>query len=272
MIDASQQLVDNESARFEAEILMAHVLQSTRSFLFANPEFEPPDKRAELFIKLIKQRALGEPIAYLTGESEFWSIPLSITRDVLIPRPETELLVELALAKIPIKSDWRVADLGTGSGAIALALASERATCEIHATDISPAAVALARKNAQDAGLNNIKFRLGNWAQPLQGRFHLIASNPPYVDESDPHLLQGDLRFEPRIALTPGHDGLSAIRTIAEQASALLLHGGWLMFEHGWDQGPATREILTLTGFTEVATKQDLQGHDRVTMGCATTG
>jgi len=270
LIEGRQKLLDNESARFEAEILMAHVLESTRSFLFANPEFELPDKRAELFIKLIKQRAQGEPIAYLTGEAEFWSIALSITHDVLIPRPETELLVELALEKIPLKSDWRIADLGTGSGAIALALASERGACEIHATDISPAAMELARQNAQDAGLNNIEFHPGSWTQPLQGRFHLIASNPPYIDSSDPHLLQGDLRFEPRIALTPGHDGLSAIRTITEQASALLLDGGWLMFEHGWDQGPATCEILTRAGFTQVDTKKDLQGHDRVTMGCAT--
>lgn len=249
---------------------MAHVLECTRSFLFANPEFELPDKRAELFLRLVKQRAQGEPIAYLTGESEFWSLPLSISRDVLIPRPETELLVELALQKIPLKSDWRIADLGTGSGAIALALASERTDCEIHATDISPAAMELARQNAQDLGLKNIGFQLGSWTSPLQGKFHLIASNPPYIDSSDSHLTQGDLRFEPRIALTPGQDGLSAIRTITEQATKVLVDGGWLMFEHGWDQGPASREILLAAGFAQIETRQDLQNHDRVTLGCAT--
>lgn len=269
LVSGSQKLVAVDSARFEAEILMAYVLESTRSFLFANPEFELPDKRSELFLRLIKQRALGEPIAYLTGETEFWSLPLSITPDVLIPRPETELLVELALQKIPHKSDWRIADLGTGSGAIALALASERSNCEIHATDISPAAMELARQNAQELGLKNIEFRLGSWATPLQGHFHLIASNPPYIESTDPHLAQGDLRFEPRIALTPGHDGLSAIRTISEQAVTMLLDGGWLMFEHGWDQGPATREIMTAEGFLQVETHQDIAGHDRITVGRA---
>lgn len=244
-----------------------HVLESSRSFLFANPEFELPDQQIEQFEKLVKLRAQGEPVAYLTGATEFWSLPLSISRDVLIPRPETELLVELALEKIPPNTDWRIADLGTGSGAIALALASERKTCRIYATDISPAAIALARENAQDLELNNIEFLTGSWTQPLQGRFRLIVSNPPYVDASDPHLLQGDLRFEPRIALTPGHDGLQPIRTISEQASGLLLAGGWLMFEHGWDQGPASRKIMASAGFSQVVTKQDLQGHDRVTMG-----
>lgn len=264
---ASGLLAANESARLESEILMAHVLASARSFLFANPEFELPDKHAEQFKKLVKLRAQGQPVAYLTGVTEFWSLPLSISRDVLIPRPETELLVELALEKIPLKTDWRIADLGTGSGAIALALASERKTCSLYATDISPAAIALARHNAQNLELKNIEFLTGSWAQPLQGRFQLIVSNPPYVDASDPHLQQGDLRFEPRLALTPGHDGLQAIRTISEQASGLLLSGGWLMFEHGWDQGPVCREIMLKAGFGQVVTKQDLQGHDRVTMG-----
>lgn len=250
---------------------MAFVLESTRSFLFANPEFELPDKRAEHFKKLIRQRAQGQPVAYLTGNTEFWSLPLKMTPDVLIPRPETELLVETALSKVPLKSDWRIADLGTGSGAIALALASERKDCEFHATDISPAAMELARENASQLGLANIQFLLGNWTQPLQGQFHLIASNPPYVNSSDSHLTQGDLRFEPRLALTPGSDGMSAIRSISEQCLAVLLDGGWLMFEHGWDQGPATRKILSGFGYAEVETLKDLQGHDRVTLGRAVT-
>jgi release factor glutamine methyltransferase len=262
-------LVDSPSARFDAEILMAFVLDSTRSFLFANPEFELPDKRAEHFKKLIKQRALGQPIAYLTGKSEFWSLPLTVTADVLIPRPETELLVETALTKIPAKADWRLADLGTGSGAIALALASERKDCEMHATDISPAAMELARKNAKQLGLGHIQFQLGDWTQPLKGQFHLIVSNPPYIDSNDAHLTQGDLRFEPRIALTPGSDGLHAIRSISQQSLRLLVDGGWLMFEHGWDQGPATREIMSGFNYAEIETLKDLQGHDRVTLGRA---
>ena len=246
---------------------MAFVLESTRSFLFANPEFELPDKRAEHFKKLIKQRAQGQPVAYLTGKSEFWSLPLKVSADVLIPRPETELLVETVLTKVPLKSDWRVADLGTGSGAIALALASERKDCEIHATDISPAAMELARENANDLGLGRVQFHLGNWTQPLKGKFHLIVSNPPYIESGDAHLVEGDLRFEPRIALTPGSNGLSAIRMISQQSEAMLLDGGWLMFEHGWDQGPATRDILSADGYLEVETIKDLQGHDRVTLG-----
>ena len=264
---AHQTLVDSTSARFDAEILMAHVLESTRSFLYANPELELPQKRSEAFKKLIKKRALGHPIAYLTESSEFWSLPLKVNPAVLIPRPDTELLVETALKKITPDADWRIADLGTGSGAIALALASERKKCEIHATDISVAAIRIARENASHLGLSQVQFHLGSWSQPLQGKFHLIVSNPPYINADDPHLQQGDLRFEPRKALTPGTDGLRAIRKISSLVQPMLVDGGWLMFEHGWDQGPSAREILNDAHFTNVETVQDLQGHDRVTVG-----
>lgn len=264
---ASQKLADSPSARFDAEILMAHVLESTRSFLYANPELELPQSRSEAFRKLIKQRALGQPVAYLTESSEFWSLPLKVSPAVLIPRPETELLVETALKKIPSGADWRLADLGTGSGAIALAIASERKKCEIHATDISKAALGIARENAGELGLGRVQFHHGSWTEPLRGKFHLIVSNPPYVKAGDPHLTQGDLRFEPGEALTPGPDGLSAIREITRLARTMLVDGGWLMFEHGWDQGPTTRKILQDYGFTGIETLQDLQGHDRVTHG-----
>ena len=246
---------------------MAYVLESTRSFLYANPELELPHRRSESFKKLIKQRALGEPVAYLTGCSEFWSLPLEVNPAVLIPRPETERLVEVALDKIPLKADWRVADLGTGSGAIALAIASERTKCEIHATDISTKALNVARKNASQLGIDHVQFHRGSWSQPLQGKFHLIVSNPPYVNADDPHLEQGDLRFEPRKALTPGINGLRAIRKIIQLAQPILVSGGWLMFEHGFDQGAATREILQDSGFINVETLHDLQGHERVTVG-----
>jgi len=249
---------------------MAHVLESTRSFLYANPELELPDPRSEAFKKLVKQRVLGQPIAYLTESTEFWSLPLKVNPSVLIPRPDTERLVEAALAKIPVGADWRIADLGTGSGAIALAVASERRKCEIHATDISPAALEVARDNARNLGFNHIQFHCGSWSTPLKGKFHLVLSNPPYIDGNDQHLVKGDLRFEPRSALTPGQDGLSAIREISPLARAMLVDGGWLMLEHGWDQGPASRQILHDAGFTGIETHQDLHSHDRVTVGCVT--
>jgi release factor glutamine methyltransferase len=262
---ARQKLNRGPSARFDAEILMAHVLESSRSFLYANPEFELPSKRSEHFKRLVKQRAVGKPIAYLTGKSEFWSLPLKISPAVLIPRPETERLVELALEKIPPKANWRIADLGTGSGAIALALASERNNCEILATDISTEAIKVARENAHRLNFSQIQFLQGSWSNPLEGKFQMILSNPPYIDANDSHLGQGDLRFEPRQALTPGVDGLSAIRKISELSYPMLLSGGWLMFEHGYDQGPATRAILKDKQFTAIETNQDLAGHDRVT-------
>lgn len=246
---------------------MAHVLDSTRSFLYANPELELASRRCEHFKKLIKHRALGEPIAYLTGSSEFWSLPLKVSPAVLIPRPETETLVEIALQKVPVKADWRIADLGTGSGAIALALASERKKCEILATDISWPAIKIARENAHQLNFKQVRFYQGSWTEQLKGKFHLIVSNPPYIDANDSHLDKGDLRYEPRQALTPGPDGLSAIREISRLAGPLLLDGGWLMFEHGWEQGSATRAILKDCGFENIETLQDLAGHDRVTVG-----
>jgi len=235
---------------------MAHVLESTRSFLYANPELELPNYRSEAFKKLIRLRAAGQPIAYLTETSEFWSLPLLINKSVLIPRPETELLVETALSKIPPGADWRVADLGTGSGAVALAIASERQKCEIHATDISRTAIRVARENTERLGMSRIQCHLGSWIEPLHGKF-----------ADDPHLKQGDLRFEPRKALTPGPDGLTAIRKISQLVSPILLEGGWLMFEHGWDQGQATREILKEASFANIQTLKDLQGHERITIG-----
>ena len=246
---------------------MAHVLESKRSFLYANPELELPGNRSDTFKKLIKQRAAGQPVAYLVESSEFWSLPLKVNPAVLIPRPDTERLVEAALSKIPTDADWRIADLGTGSGAIALAIASERPKCEVHATDISPAAIEVARENAMQLGLSQIRFHCGSWSEPLKGKFHVLVSNPPYIDGDDPHLTQGDLRFEPRAALTPGPDGLSAIRLISQLAQAILVEGGWLMFEHGWEQGLTTRQVMHDAAYINIETLQDLQDHDRVTAG-----
>lgn len=267
MLFARQKLAESPSARFDAELLLAHALDSTRSFLYANPELELPYHRSEKFRKLVRKRAQGQPIAYLTECSEFWSLPLKVNADVLIPRPETELLVETALQKIPEDADWRIADLGTGSGAIALAIASERKKCEVHATDISHAAINVAQENSHNLGLARLRFHCGSWSQPLKGKFHLIVSNPPYIDDGDPHLEQGDLRFEPRTALTPGPDGLEAILTISQDVFPILVDGGWLMFEHGWDQAKACRETLEDCGYREIETFRDLQGHERVTIG-----
>lgn len=267
LADARQKLAGSPSAGIDAEVLLAFVLETGRSFLYANPELQPPHQRVVAFRRLVGQRAKGHPVAYLTGYCEFWSLQIKVSPAVLIPRPETELLVETALAKIPAGTAWRIADLGTGSGAIALALAAEKRCCQIHATDISEAALEVARGNAERHGFDQISFYHGSWAEPLRDQFDLVVSNPPYVSDDDPHLGQGDLRYEPRVALTPGGDGLDAIKEIARASSRLLVRGGWLMFEHGWDQGPASRRVLKDKGFVSINTLQDLQGHERVTMG-----
>lgn len=264
---AGKTLAGSPSARIDAETLMMHTVACTRAFLYANPEFELSPAQADAFSGFIQQRLTGRPVAYLTGSSEFWSLPLRVSPEVLIPRPETELLVETALEKIPDGAQQRIADLGTGSGAIALAIASERPRCELHATDISPGAIMVAQENAARLGFSHMHFHTGSWSEPLQGQFHLVVSNPPYVDEGDPHLEHGDLRFEPRGALTPGVDGLAAIRTISRLVQPMLVDNGWLMFEHGWDQGPRVREIMQKTAYKNIQTLQDLQGHDRVTIG-----
>ncbi len=257
-----------ESARLEAEVLLAHTLGKTRTWLRTWPEHAPSPEQQRRFEALLQRRAAGEPIAYLTGERDFWDMRLHVTPDTLIPRPETELLVELALQRIPRHAAWRIADLGTGSGAIALALARERPACHVIATDISAAALAVARGNAERLGATNLEFRHGPWLAPLAGeRFQLIASNPPYVHPDDPHLKHGDLRFEPAAALGSAPDGLHDIREIARQARGHLQPGGWLLLEHGHDQGPAVRDILTAQGYGEPATHTDLSGHERITLG-----
>lgn len=208
-------------------------------------------------------------MAYLTGKRAFWTLELKVSPDVLIPRPETELLVELALEKIPQDRPWRIADLGTGSGAIALAIASERPACEILASDLSKAALQIARENAQALALGSVSFYQGSWLEPLPGNFQLIVSNPPYVDRDDPHLTRGDCRFEPILALSPGSDGLEAIRHICAHATSRLDPGGWLLLEHGSEQANAVREQFRLAGFDSISTRADLAGLDRISMGQA---
>ncbi len=252
----------------DAELLLAHALGRSRGWLFAHDDAVPASGAAAGFEALVARRAGGEPVAYLTGSRGFWRFDLAVTPDTLIPRPETELLVEAALDKLDDAPGQSAADLGTGSGAIALALAHERPQARILATDRSPGALAVARGNAAALGIGSIEFREGDWFAPLHAeRFDLIASNPPYIAAEDAHLSDGDLRFEPRTALTPGGDGLAAIRTLVAGASAHLLRGGWLLLEHGWDQGPAVRALMAAEGYADVATLRDLGGRERVTLG-----
>lgn len=220
------------------------------------------------FAALVERRRCGEPIAYILGRQGFWTLDLEVTPDTLIPRPETELLVELALARLPATAALTVADLGTGSGAIAAALATERPSWTLIALDRSPAAVAIAMVNARRLALPNLLPLVGDWLGPLApGGLNAIISNPPYVAASDPHLGRGDLRFEPPPALASGPDGLAAIRRIAAEAPRHLCPGGLLALEHGYDQGIAVRAILAAAGLQEIETRHDLAGHERVTLG-----
>jgi len=258
-----------DSARVDAEVLLCHALEVRRSFIYANPELVVPAQRRQDFLHLLRERSQGTPIAYLTGKRSFWSLELMVNAHVLIPRPETELLVETALSLIPAGTVQRVADLGTGSGAVALSLARERPHWEVHATDLSDLALQVAEENARRNGLEQIQFHQGSWTEPLSGKFHLIVSNPPYVAQEDAHLQQGDCRFEPRMALTPGIDSLSAFRVIATESRALLDRGAWLVLEHGYDQGDAVRDLLNSAGFEGVRTIRDMAGIERVCCGKA---
>jgi release factor glutamine methyltransferase len=267
--DAVARLAPHESARLDAELLLGHVLGKSRSFLFAYPEHRLDAEASARFQELIEARSAGHPIAQLIGKRNFWTLELAVDEHTLIPRPETELLVEAALARIPSTSPWRIADLGTGSGAIALAIASVRRLAQLVATDRSAAALRVASGNAERLGLHSrIEFKAGDWCAPLQGQqFDLVVSNPPYIRADDAHLQQGDLRFEPIDALASGADGLDAIRVIATTAPAHLQPGGWLLLEHGFDQGAAVRALLDAAGFFQIETLLDLEARERVTLG-----
>ena len=254
--------------RVDAEWLLAHALGRPPGWLWAHAD-DPVDAAVrEAFDALVARRAAGEPVAYLTGTRGFWTLDLGVSPATLIPRPETERLVELALDRLPTDTPCRVADLGTGSGAIALAIARERPMAAVVATDASKAALAVAVANARRNAIDNVWFRRGDWCEALgRDRFDLVASNPPYIAAGDPHLAQGDLRHEPAAALASGIDGLDAIRRIVRDVPAHLAPAGWLLLEHGHDQGEAVRALLLAAGFTDVATEADLEGRDRVTLG-----
>lgn len=254
--------------RWEAEMLLAHALRRDRSWLYAHPDAIPDAAAAASFDTLLARRRAGTPLAYLLGRRAFWRLDLAVDPATLIPRPETELLVELALERIAVDAPCDVLDLGTGSGAIALAIALERPRARVTAVDASEPALVVARGNAQAHGLGRVELLHSDWFAALAGRrFDVVAGNPPYLAEDDPHLASGELACEPRAALVSGVDGLDAIRRIAVDALAATHPGGWLLLEHGWTQGEAVRAILAAAGWREVATKRDLEGRDRVTLG-----
>jgi release factor glutamine methyltransferase len=264
---AVARLTNSDSPQLDAELLLAHALGRGRGHLRAHPEAVLGASQAHRYAELVEARRRGEPIAYLTGEREFWSLPLKVTPATLIPRPETELLVEQALALIPADADWQVLDLGTGSGAIALAIAKERPRCRITAVDISSQALSVARDNAHRLHTSNVEFLLGDWFSTIAARrFQMIVSNPPYVSAADPHLQEGDLRFEPTQALSSGEDGLQDIRRIVSEAPRHLLEGGYLLLEHGHGQGAAVRGLLQTAGLAGAHSVLDLAGHERVSL------
>jgi len=255
------------TADLDAQLLLAHVLAVPRTRLKSHPEDLPDPSRTQHYRLLLARRAAGEPLAYLTGSRDFWSLRLRVTPAVLIPRPETELLVERALA-LRTAADGRVADLGTGCGAVALALASERPRWHVVATDACADALAIARANAAALRLSRVELRLGDWYQPLLGeRFDLLVSNPPYVAQDDPALATSSLRHEPPRALTPGLDALSCLHTLVHGAPPHLAPEGWLLLEHGATQGADVRRELVDAGFRHVRSHRDLAGHERMTEG-----
>ncbi|CNE41698.1 N5-glutamine S-adenosyl-L-methionine-dependent methyltransferase [Yersinia nurmii] len=266
LAQAAARFQHSDSPKRDAEILLGFVTGCQRTFLLAFGETELTAVQKEQLELLASRREQGEPIAYLVGEREFWSLPLSVSSATLIPRPDTECLVEQALARLP-EQPCRILDLGTGSGAIALALASERPDCQVTGVDLQPDAVVLARHNAEKLSLNNVAFLQGSWFSPLAGRFALIASNPPYIDANDPHLVQGDVRYEPHSALVAEDAGLADLAAIIRQAPEYLEPKGWLLLEHGWQQATAVEKLLLQTGFSAVATCKDYGNNDRVTLG-----
>lgn len=260
--------LDQGEGRLEAQVLLAKALGVNRAYLIAHAEDSPDEVLLNRYHVMLERRLSGEPVAYILGEKEFYGLNLQVGPGVLIPRPETELLVELVLERIPVDRPAHLLDLGTGSGAIAIALARHRPLAMVSAVDRSLAALDIAQANAVRLGLTNISFLESDWFAAIAGKaFDLIVSNPPYVADNDPHLLQGDVRFEPEGALKGGETGLDCIRKIASEAGAHLQPGGWLLFEHGYDQATACREILQNLGFVDVGSARDLAGIPRASYG-----
>lgn len=264
---ASEVLSGSDSPRRDAEILLGFVTHKTRTFLMAFCETTLTDIEIAQLNHYLQRRQMGEPIAYITGVREFWSLKFNVSNSTLIPRPDTEKLVELGLEYLP-KVPCEVLDLGTGTGAIAIAMATERNDCLFTAVEKSSDALILAKNNAEQIGVNNVYFLQGDWFKPVKGRkFSMILSNPPYIDPIDPHLSQGDVRYEPRTALVSEDNGLADIKIIIQGATKHLNQYGWLLLEHGWKQGEAVQALFRQQGFQLVETFTDYSGNDRVTLG-----
>lgn len=258
----------SESPRLDAQILLGHILQQPRSYLIAHADQILSPDQLQQAETLLCQRLEGRPIAHLIGRREFWSRELEVSPDTLIPRPDTEITLELALEKIPTDIRWSLLDLGTGTGALALMLALERPACQVTATEISAKALAVAERNRQRLGVETIRFLQGDWFALLTDqRFHLIVSNPPYIPDQDPHLERGDVRFEPRQALAAGPAGLDDLKRLIKQAPAHLHVDGWLVLEHGFDQAEIVGNLLKSHGFENVDSRTDLAGHPRASAG-----
>lgn len=254
--------------RIDARLLLQYVLEVDHTFLLTYPDQALTSQQADQFSRLVTQRIYGMPIAYLIGERAFYDLNFRVTEAVLIPRPETELLVELALKRIPADQSCKILDLGTGSGAIAITIAKHRPQSQVIAIDLSADAVAVSRWNARNLRVNNIHIMTGNWFDELaEEKFDLIVSNPPYVAENDPHLQQGDLRFEPQLALSAGANGLACISCIINGAPIYLVNGGWLLLEHGYNQAAECRRLLENTDFSNICSYLDLAGIMRVSGG-----
>ena len=260
--------IDSPTAQLDAELLLAFVLEKPRSYLYTWPDKTVSEPQAAAFMTLLKRRQQGEPVAYLLGRQGFWTLDLQVAEHTLIPRADTELLVEAALQLADANTALNVLDLGTGTGALALALASERPGWSVTGVDRIESAVTLAQSNQRQLGLSNVQFLPSHWFSALTTqRYDLIVSNPPYIAANDPHLEQGDVRFEPLSALVSGVDGLDDLRLIIAQASSYLTASGWLLLEHGFDQSAAVRALLEQAGFVEVSSQCDLSGHERISLG-----
>jgi release factor glutamine methyltransferase len=257
----------SDSAELDIQLLLAYCVAQSRTFLMTWPERELTATQLSAFDDLVERRKEGEPIAYLIGQQGFWSLDLRVLPTTLIPRPETELLVEQALAFLSAKPQSKILDLGTGSGAIALAMAKELPTAKVLGVDIDHASIALAKDNAARNNIGNVSFKQSSWYVELAGLFDLIVSNPPYIRADDPHLSQGDVRFEPARALVAGTDGLADLRIIISEAPAYLQAGGALMVEHGYDQKQSVSQLFKQSQFVDVSCYQDLAGQDRITVG-----
>ena len=263
---ATEQLSESDDARLDSQVLLAYTLNVSRTWLFTWPDKALDGATLTAFNALIEERKSGAPIAYITGYRDFWSLRLKVTSDTLIPRADTELLVETALTLKNVEKPCDVIDLGTGTGAIALSLANECPSWRITATDINPKTLAVAKENATTLELA-VSFKESAWFDAINDRYDLVISNPPYIESDDPHLQQGDLRFEPAGALASGQDGLDDIRRLVQQALKHLKKDGYLLLEHGYQQAEAVRSLMAKAGYIDIETHQDIEERDRVTLG-----